>query len=66
MYSMTFENLDFREAREELSTYREILDISDRVKKSEPKKDLDKDKREFSKSVVTFPKKTETNSTSGV
>ena len=35
----TFENLDdvVREAREELSTYRDILKISDRVKKSEPK-----------------------------
>ena len=40
MYSKTFENLDdvVREAREELSTYRDILEISDRVKKSEPKK----------------------------
>ena len=67
MYSRTFENLDdaVREAREELTTYREILDISDRVKKSEPKKDFGKDKREFSKSVATFPKKTESNSTSG-
>jgi len=63
MYSRTFENLDdaVREAREELTTYREILDISDCVKKSEPKKDFGKDKREFSKSVATFPKKTESN-----
>jgi len=39
MNSRTFENLDdvIREAREELSTYHDILDISDRVKKSEPK-----------------------------
>ena len=44
-----------REAREELLTYREILDISDRAKKSEPKKDFVKDKRDFSKSVATFP-----------
>ena len=39
MYSRTFENLDdvVREASEELSTYRDVLEISDRVKKSEPK-----------------------------
>jgi len=36
MYSKTFENLAdlIREAREELSTYRDILEISDLVKKS--------------------------------
>ena len=36
MYSRTFENLDdfIREAREELSTYRDSLEISDPVKKS--------------------------------
>ena len=42
MYSRTFENLDdaVREAREELTTYREILDIWDRVKKNGAKKGL--------------------------
>ena len=41
-------NLDdvIRESRKELSTYRDILEISDRVKKSEPKKDFGKDKRD--------------------
>ena len=56
MYSRTFENLDdvVREAREELSTYRDIQEISYHVKKSGPKKDFGKDKRDFSKSVATF------------
>ena len=53
------------EAREELSTYRDILEISDRVEKSEPKKDFGKDKRDYPKSVATFTKETEANSTSG-
>ena len=65
MYSKTFENSDdvVRESREELSTYRDILEISDCVKKSEPKKDLGKDERDYPKSVSTFPKKAEANST---
>ena len=44
MYSRTFEILDdvVRESREDLSTYRDILEISDRVKKSEYKKILEK------------------------
>ena len=67
MYSRTFENLDdvVREAREELSTYRDILEISDRVKKSEPKKEFGKEKREYPKSVATILKKNEANLTSG-
>ena len=36
-----------------------------RVEKSEPKKDFDKDKRDYPESVATFPKKTEANSPSG-
>ena len=48
MYSRTFENSDIVvwEARKELSTYRDILEISVHVKKSEPKKDFGKEKRE--------------------
>jgi len=67
MCSRTFENLDdvVREVLEELSTYRDILEISDRVKKSDPKKDFGKDKRDYSKSVETFSKKTEANLTLG-
>ena len=68
MYSKTFENLDdiIREPREELSTYRNIiLKNLDRIKNSEPKMDFGKDKRDYSKSVATFPKKTEVNLTSG-
>ena len=45
-----------REPREELSTYHDILEISDRVKKSEPKKKFGK-KRDYSKNVTNFPKK---------
>ena len=67
MYSRTFENLNdvIREARKELSTYRDILEISDRDEKSEPKKVFGKDKRDYPKSVATFPKKTEANSKVG-
>ena len=56
MYSRTFENLDdvVREARGELSTYRDILEISDRVKKSEPKKEFGKVYKEFG----DFPEET--------
>ena len=35
------------------------------TQKSEPKKDFGKDKRDYPKSVATFPKKIEANSTSG-
>ena len=67
MYSRTFENLDdvVREAREELSTHCDILEISDRFKKSEPEKEFGKEKREYPKSVANFPKRNEANSTSG-
>ena len=54
-----------REAREELSTYHDILEISDRVKKSEPKMDFGK-KRDYPKSVAIFRKKNEDNSISGI
>ena len=62
-YSRIFENLDdvTREIREELSTYRDILEILVRVKKSEPKGDFDKEKRNYPKSVATFSKKNEAN-----
>ena len=39
--------------------------VHDRVNKSEPKNDFDKDKRDYRKSVATFPKKPEAISTSG-
>jgi len=63
MYSRIFENLDdvVREACEELSAHYDILEISDRVKKPEPNKDFGKDKRDYPKSVATFPKKTQSN-----
>ena len=66
IYSRTFENLDdvIRESREESSIYLNILDISDSVKKSEPKQDFGKGKRDYARSVTTFPKKNEANSTS--
>ena len=42
MYSRTFKTLDvvIREAREELSTSRDILVISNRIKKVEPRKEI--------------------------
>jgi len=57
---MYFEKL----AKSYFLTYLDILEISDRVKKSEPKKEFGKEKREDPKSVATFPKKNEANSTS--
>ena len=53
------------EAREELSTYRDILEISDRVKKSEPKKEFTKEKKDYSQSASSFKKKGEANSSTG-
>ena len=41
-----------------------ILENLDRVKKSEPKKEFGKEKREYPKGMATFPKKHETKSTS--
>jgi len=42
MYSRSFENLDdvVHDARKKLPTYRDILEFSDRVNKSEPKRSL--------------------------
>ena len=62
MYSKSFENLDdvvreAREAREELPTYRDILEISDRVRKSEPKKEFTEEKKDYSQSTSSFKKK---------
>jgi len=67
MYSRTFENSDdvIREAREELSTYRDILEVSDHVKIYEPKKEFGKEKRDHPESVETFPKKYEAKSIVG-
>jgi len=50
VYSRTFKNLDdvIWEARKQLSTYRNIMRILDCVKKSEPKKDFGKEKRNCS------------------
>jgi hypothetical protein len=68
IYSRTFQNLDDVIRAESprkcifLSCYSEI---SDRVKKAEPKKEFGKEKRDYPKSVANFPKKNEANSTSG-
>jgi len=43
-----------REAREDLTTYRDILEISDRIKKVEPKKELSKPRKDFSTDVSSF------------
>ena len=63
MYSRTFENLDdvVRESHSELCTYRDILEISDRVKNTAAEKGVWQRKREYSKSVATFLKKNEAN-----
>ena len=56
MYSRTFETLEdvIREAREDLSTYRDILEISDRIKKVEPKKEFSKPTIYFSTAISNF------------
>ena len=51
MYSRTF---DIREAREDLFTYRDILEISDRIKKVEPKKEFFKPRKDFPTAVSNF------------
>ena len=63
MYSRSLENLDdvVREAHEEWPTYRDILEISDRVKKSEPKNEFTKEKKDHSQSVSSFKKKAKLN-----
>ena len=59
MYSRSLENLDdvVREAHEEWPMYCDILEISDRVKKSEPKNEFTKEKKDHSQSVSSFKKK---------
>ena len=50
MFSRDFDNLIIiREAREVLSTYRDILKISNRIKILEPRKDFTKDRRDIPK-----------------
>jgi hypothetical protein len=58
MYSRTLEALEdfIREAREDLSTYRDILEISDRIKKVEPKKEFSKTRKYFPTAVSNFNK----------
>ena len=56
MYSRSFDTLEdvIREAREELSTYRDILEISERIKKVEPKKEFSKPRKDFPTAVSNF------------
>ena len=67
MYSRSFENMDdvVGEAREELPTYRDILKISDRMKKFEPIEEFTKEKKDCSHSVSSFKKTGEANSSTG-
>ena len=66
-YARSFENLDdvVRDAREELHTYRDIMEISDRVKRPEPKEEFTKEKKDYSQSASSFKKKGEANSSTG-
>jgi len=56
MHSRTFETLEnvIRESREELSTYRDILERSDRIKEAEPKKEISKPRKDFPTAVSNF------------
>ena len=58
MYWRTLETLEdfIREAREDLSTHRDILEISDKIKKVEPKKDFSKPRKDFTTAVSNFNK----------
>ena len=49
MYSRSFDTLEdvIREVREDLSTYRDILEISERIKKVEPKKEFPRPRKDF-------------------
>ena len=61
MYSRTFEILEdvIREAWEKLSTYRDILEISDRIKKVYPRQDFPNDRKDTPKAVSHFEKRGE-------
>ena len=54
----TFEDVICK-AREELSTYRDILEISDRIKKVEPRQDFPNDRKDTPKAVSHFEKRGE-------
>ena len=54
-----------RETREELSTYRVILEISERIKKVEPKKEFSKPRKDFPTAVSNFKKGGENNFLAG-
>ena len=56
IYSRTFETSEdvIREAREDLSTYRDILETSDRIKKVESKKEFSKPRKNFPTAVSKF------------
>ena len=51
-----FETLDdvIREAEEELSTYRDILEISDRIKKVEPRNNFPKEKISLQRIIINW------------
>ena len=67
MCSRTFETLDniIREAREELSTYRDILEISDRIKIVEPRKDFSNDRKDVPQVDSNFKKRGEITFSAG-
>ena len=56
MYSRSFDTFEdvIREAHEDLSTYRDILEISDRIKKVESKKEFSKPRKDFPTAVSNF------------
>ena len=56
VYSRSFDTLEdvIREAREELSTYRDILEISERIKTEEPNKEFSKPRKDFPTEVSNF------------
>ena len=58
MYLRTFETLEdvIREAREELSSYQDYLEISDRIKKVEPNKEFSKPRKDFPTAVSNLKK----------
>jgi len=61
MYSRSFDTLEdvIREAREELSTYRDMLEISERIIEVKPKKEFTEPMKDFATAVSNFKKGSE-------
>ena len=64
IYSRSFDTLE-DVIREELSTYRDILEISERIKKVEPKKEFSEPRKDFPTAVSNFKRGAKVHSQRG-